>query len=296
VQRAFSDIFRREGINAVFVPGDSFRRYDRVQMKQAVQASAMAGKPITHFGPEANLLDHIEDLFHHYGETGSGQVRRYIHDENDARLYGQEPGRFTPWTPIPEGSDLLFYEGLHGGVVIGEPSHEMIGPYASRAYTLPGSEDEELPRARVDVARWVDLLIGVVPIINLEWIQKIHRDTREKGKSPASATATILRHMEDYIDYIVPQFSRTHINFQRVPLVDTSNPFIARDIPTLDESVLVVRFREPRKYDFSHYLTRIEGSFMSRANTMVVPGRHMSLAMEVICTSIIHRLLEQAHL
>jgi phosphoribulokinase len=261
-------------------------------MKQAVQASAAAGKRITHFGPEANLLDRLEELFHHYGETGSGEIRRYI-QEDEAELYGQEPGTFTPWAPMPEGSNLLFYEGLHGGVVVGEPGDELIGPYAPRAYALPGPDDGHVPQTRVDVARWVDLLIGVVPIINLEWIQKIHRDTQEKGKSAESARATILRHMEDYIDYIVPQFSRTDINFQRVPLVDTSNPFIARDIPTLDESVVVVRFREPRKYDFPYYLTRIDESFMSRANTMVVPGRHMTVAMEVICTPIIHRMLEE---
>ena len=36
-------------------------------------------------------------------------------------------------------------------------------------------------------------------------------------------TDTILRRMPDYVNYIVPQFAHTHVNFQRVPMVDTSN-------------------------------------------------------------------------
>ena len=105
----------------------------------------------------------------------------------------RDRGTFTPWTQLPAETDLLFYEGLHGGVVT----------------------------ERVNVARYVDLMIGVVPIINLEWIQKVHRDTAERGYSPEAVTDTILRRMYDYTHYIVPQFSRTDINFQRVPTVDT---------------------------------------------------------------------------
>jgi phosphoribulokinase len=99
--------------------------------------------------------------------------------------------------------------------------------------------------------------------------------------------------MHDYVHYIVPQFSRTDINFQRVPTVDTSNPFIARDIPTADESFVVIRFRDPDKFgiDFPFLLAMLHDSFMSRRNTIVVPGGKIGLAMETIFTPIIDRLI-----
>ncbi|MDH5480745.1 MAG: phosphoribulokinase, partial [Nitrosomonas sp.] len=87
--------------------------------------------------------------------------------------------------------------------------------------------------------------------------------------------------------YITPQFSRTHINFQRVPTVDTSNPFISREIPTLDESMVVIRFRDPAKVDFPFLLSMIHDSFMSRPNTIVVPGGKMGMAIELILTPLI---------
>ena len=264
VKHAFGDIFRRASIKAAVVEGDSFHRYNRAEMKDAIKEFATKGKNLSHFGPDANLFDKLEGLFRTYGETGSGQTRLYLHDENEAAPYKQQPGTFTPWTPIPEGSDLLFYEGLHGGAADGN----------------------------VDVAKWVDLLVGVVPIVNLEWIQKIHRDTAQRGYTAEAVTDTILRRMHDYVHYITPQFSRSHINFQRVPLVDTSNPFIAREIPTPDESLIVIRFREHRKHNFPLLLQMIDNSFMSRPNTIVVPGPKMGFAMEIILTPIIEEMVE----
>ncbi len=265
VKNAFEHIFRREGINPIVVEGDSFHRYNRVEMKEAIAKASKEGRVLSHFGPEGNEFDKIEELFRVYSETGGGQTRKYLHSEEEAAPYGQKPGEFTPWEPIPEGSDLLFYEGLHGGVVAGD----------------------------VDVARYVDLLIGVVPIVNLEWIQKIHRDTAQRGYSAEAVTDTILRRMYDYVHYITPQFSRTHINFQRVPTVDTSNPFIARDIPTPDESFVVIRFRDPKTVDFPYLLNMIHNSFMSRPNTIVVPAAKMGFAMELILTPIIHEMIEK---
>lgn len=264
VKRAFEHIFRREGIKPVVIEGDSFHRYNRKEMKVAVEAARKEGKTISHFGPEGNVFDKLEELFRTYGETGAGQMRYYLHNDEEAAPWKQEPGTFTPWQPIPAGADLMFYEGLHGGVVDGG----------------------------VDVAKWVDLLIGVVPIVNLEWIQKIHRDTAERGYSAEAVTDTILRRMPDYVQYITPQFSRTDINFQRVPIVDTSNPFIARDIPTPDESFIVIRFRHPEKCNFPYFLQMIDGSWMSRPNTLVVPGGKMGFAMELILTPIIHEMIE----
>ncbi len=265
VKNAFEHIFRREEIKAAVVEGDSFHKYDRAAMKVAVEEARKEGRTLSHFGEEANLFDKLEELFRTYGETGTGQKRYYIHNEEEAAQYNCAPGTFTPWEPIPAGSDILFYEGLHGGVVAGD----------------------------VDVAKWVDLLIGVVPIVNLEWIQKIHRDNKERGYSAEAIVDTILRRMPDYVQVITPQFSRTDINFQRVSIVDTSNPFIARDIPTPDESFVVIRFRHPQKHDFPYYLQMIHGSWMSRPNTIVVPGGKMGFAMEVILNPIIHDTIEQ---
>ena len=263
VKHAFSDIFRRLKLSSAVIEGDSFHRYDRKEMSKKVQESEEAGRNFSHFGAEANLFDKLESLFREYGEKGTGMHRLYLHNSEEAAPFNQEPGTFTPWGPIPEGADLLFYEGLHGGVVADG----------------------------IDVSKPVDFLIGVVPIVNLEWIQKIHRDTAQRGYSTEAVTHTILRRMNDYVHYIAPQFSRTHINFQRVALVDTSNPFIARDIPTPDESMVVIRFRNPKTIDFPYYLRMLHNSFMSRPNTIVIPGGKMGFAMELILTPMIEDMM-----
>jgi phosphoribulokinase len=266
VMRVFEEIFRREGVNAAFVEGDSFHRYDRLEMRQRMAEEVERGNhAFSHFGPEANLFEELETLFKEYGESGKGTRRAYVHDDAEAALHGQAPGTFTPWSDLPAGTDLLFYEGLHGGVV-----HE-----------------------HVNVARHVDLLIGVVPVMNLEWIQKLHRDKKSRGYTTEAVTDTILRRMPDYVNYICPQFSRTHVNFQRIPVVDTSNPFVARHIPTADESMLVIRFANPRGIDFPYLTSMLHDSFMSRANTIVCPGGKMDLAMQLIFTPMIWRLLER---
>jgi len=267
VRIAMEHVFRRDGINAVVVEGDSFHRYDRAEMQRQVEQANRESRPLSHFGAEGNLFDRLEALFMEYSERGAGLRRYYLHDPEEAKPYGQAPGTFTPWMQLPAGTHLLFYEGLHGGVVTD----------------------------KVNVARYVDLLLGVVPIVNLEWIQKVHRDTAERGYSAEAVTDTILRRMYDYTHYIVPQFSRTDINFQRVPTVDTSNPFAARDIPTLDESFVVIRFREPRKTqpDFPYLLRMIHDSFMSRRNTIVVPGGKMGFAMEIILQPLIDQLIRR---
>jgi phosphoribulokinase len=266
VKLAFEHIFLREGVNPVVIEGDSYHKYDRAAMKVAMQEAGEAGNHgFSHFGPEANLFDKLEETFKSYGETGSCQRRYYLHSDEEAEPYGQKPGEFTEWETVGDGTDLLFYEGLHGGVATDT----------------------------TDVSKFVDLLIGVVPIVNLEWIQKIFRDCEQRGYSTEAVTDTILRRMPDYVHYITPQFSRTDINFQRVPTVDTSNPFIARDIPTPDESFVVIRFRDPSKLDidFPYLLNMLDDSFMSRRNTIVVPAGKMGFAMEIILAPIIERIL-----
>jgi phosphoribulokinase len=265
VMKSFAHIFRRENIKAQVIEGDSFHTYNRVEMRERVRAADSGkGPPISHFGPEANLLAELAETMRTYGATGTGKVRRYIHDAAEAKELGGEPGTFTDWKPMAEKSDVLFYEGLHGGYKDGG----------------------------VDVAKNVDLLVGVVPIVNLEWIQKLHRDQNMRGYSADAVVDTILRRMPDYVKYICPQFSESHVNFQRVPTVDTSNPFIARDIPTADESLVIIRFANPKGIDFPYLLSMLHDSFMSRPNTIVVPGGKMGLAMQFILTPMILRLID----
>ncbi len=261
VTSTFQEIFRREKVEAAVIEGDSFHRYDREGMKEQMKD---APPHFSHFGPEANILGDLEGLFKTYSETGSGKSRKYLHNEQEAAPYKQKPGTFTPWEDLPE-SDMLFYEGLHGAVV---------------------TED-------VNVAQYPDLLIGVVPVINLEWIQKLTRDKSARGYSTEAVTDTILRRMHDYVHYITPQFTQTHVNFQRVPTVDTSNPFIARYIPSPDESLLVIRFANPKGIDFPYLLSMLHDSFMSRPNTIVVPGGKMELAMQLIFTPFIWKLMDR---
>ena len=266
VTRSFETIFRRENVNAAIIEGDSFHRFDRKEMKaKAAEAEAAGNNNFSHFGPDNNLFADLAELFRAYGETGTGKRRKYLHDPEEAAPYKQHPGTFTPWEDVPANTDLLFYEGLHGAVVTPE----------------------------VNIAQHPDLLIGVVPVINLEWIQKLWRDKSKRGYSTEAVTDTILRRMPDYVNYICPQFVHTHVNFQRVPTVDTSNPFIAKEIPTPDESMVVIRFAQPKGIDFQYLRSMIDASFMSRANTIVVPGGKMELAMQLIFTPFVWRMMER---
>ena len=265
VKRIFELIFRREKVNAAYIEGDAFHRYDRGAMKAKIAEEQAKGNPnFSHFNNEANELETLAGIFEEYGRAGTGRTRTYVHDDEEAVQFGVPPGSFSPWREF-EPSDLLFYEGLFGSAVT----------------------------ETADVARHADLRIGVVPVINLEWIQKIHRDKTTRGYSAEAVMDTILRRMPDYVRYITPQFSRTQINFQRVPVVDTSNPFIARWIPTADESMLVIRFADPRGIDFLYLLSMIHDSFMSRANTIVMPGNKLDLAMQLILTPLILQLTER---
>ncbi|HRK40058.1 MAG TPA: phosphoribulokinase [Burkholderiaceae bacterium] len=266
VTKTFQNIFRREALKSAIIEGDSYHRYDRKEMKaKAAEAEQAGNKHFSHFGADNNLFGELETLFRTYSESGTGRSRKYLHNAEEAAPYKQDPGTFTPWEDLPADTDILFYEGLHGAVKTAEHN----------------------------IARYPDLLIGVVPVINLEWIQKLIRDKTQRGYSTEAVTDTILRRMPDYVNYIVPQFEHTHVNFQRVPMVDTSNPFISRDIPSADESMVVIRFAKPKGIDFQYLLNMIHDSYMSRANTIVVPGGKMELAMQLIFTPFIWRMMER---
>jgi len=266
VKNTFEQIFRREGVKSVSIEGDAFHRYNRAEMRAELIRRTDAGDAtFSHFSYEANELAELERVFREFGETGKGRTRHYVHDEGEAAKYGVPPGEFTQWAAFEDGADVLFYEGLHGAV----------------------------KNDSVDLVKLADLKIGVVPVINLEWIQKIHRDREQRGYSTEAVTDVILRRMHAYVHCICPQFVETDINFQRVPVVDTSDPFVARWIPTPDESLVVIRFRSPRGIDFPYLVSMINGSWMSRANSIVIPGNKLDLAMQLILTPLIQRLVRE---
>ena len=267
VKHTFDQIFRREGVSAASIEGDAFHRFDRAAMKAELSRRTAEGdQTFSHFSMEANELEELEAQFKAFGETGRARTRTYVHDDREAEQWGTPPGHFTDWRQIGEDADLLFYEGLHGAV----------------------------NQNGVNLAQHADLKIGVVPVSNLEWIQKIHRDRAARGYTTEAVTDTILRRMHDYVHVICPQFTETDVNFQRVPIVDTSNPFCARWIPTAGESLVVIRFKNPRGIDFSYLTSMIQGSWMSRANSIVIPGDKLDLGMQLILTPMIHRLVERA--
>tara|TARA_Y200000002_G_scaffold95013_1_gene76681 strand:+ start:955 stop:1827 length:873 start_codon:yes stop_codon:yes gene_type:complete len=264
VKHTFDQIFRRENVNAISIEGDAFHKFDRENMKKELERRTSGGdSTFSHFSFDANILVDLENVFKNYSLTGTGKTRNYVHSEEESERFGVAPGKFTEWRDIDPNSDLLFYEGLHGAVV----------------------NDE------VNLAQYADLKIGVVPVTNLEWIQKIHRDRSTRGYSTEAVTDTILRRMHAYIHCIIPQFTETDINFQRVPVVDTSNPLVARWIPTADESIVVIRFKNPHGIDFPYLVSMISGSWMSRANSIVIPGGKLDLAMQLILTPLIARLI-----
>ena len=267
ITSAIQHVLCRLEARSVIVDGEGFHRYDRSEFPAEVEKAEQAGRSLSHFAPEANLLDMLESLLREYGQKGQGMHRRYVHDAEDARETGCPEGTFTPWEAIPENSDFLIYEGLHG------------------CFT---SE-------QVDICRHMDLSIGVVPIINLEWMQKIYRDTELRGYSQEAVMHTVERRMADYVHYITPQFSRTHVNFQRIPVVDTANPFEPQPLPTLNESKLVMRFCRPKQmpYSMPELMNKIPGSFMSRANTLVIPGSEFELGLQLVLEPLMAELLSR---
>ena len=265
--RVLYRVFKSLGLKAAMIEGDAFHAFDREGNKQAIERARIRGENFSLFGPAGNHLERLQNLLREYGERGSGITRHYLHTQHEAQEWKQAVGTFTPWQRLPAGTDVLFYEGLHGGY-IGEG---------------------------VDIVQHMDLLIGVAPVINLEWIQKIRRDTEERGHQADDVMRTILRRMPDYVTHITPQFSRTDVNFQRVPLVDTSNPFTVREIPSPAESLVVIHFNEGSRLTarIDDLMHQIPGAFKSNDQTLVVPGNEMRHSMELIVAPAIERLIQQ---
>lgn len=265
IRKTFERIFRRENVKPVVVSGESFYRYNRKEMTIQVEKNIAKGRYLSYLGEEANRFDKLEEFICAYSNYGTGELRTLLTETDKVALHSRlSVGEFTHWEPIPVGSDLLFYEGLHAGLVTEE----------------------------FNVAQYIDLLVGIVPSVNMEWIERLHM-ADARGLDDEAKIHLITGRMDDYLRYILPQFGRTDINIQRVPIVDTTNPFIAKDIPSDDESFLIFRFSDPKKLniDFSRLLNLIGDSFLSRHNTLVVPGGKLGLALEVIMSPLISELL-----
>ena len=281
VKRAVETIFERENLKVAIIEGDSFHKYSRVEMRAKVaESKANGGSVLTHFAEAANEFNKLEELFASYKETATGKKRYYIHsdeeaDEHNARL-GTDlvPGEFTPWEEIEADTDIMFYEGLHGMVK---------------------RKDHGPKEGMHDVSQYVDLGIGVAPVVNIEWMQKIYRDTSERPYSVTQVRDTIMERMDDYMETIVPQFHRTHVNFQRVPLVDTSDPFSTQTEtapmgPAPEDSLIITHVRHD-EVDLSTIVGKIEGAWLQNEHTMICSGTQMVMAMDIIMTPIIQNLI-----
>ena len=272
VKQTFEQIFRRENVDAAYIEGDAFHRYDRAEMRAKMAEEAERGnKHFSHFSPEANLFEELEKAFRDYGETGTGddaplRPRRARGEAATAPA----PGTFTEWGPLPENTDLLFYEGLHGAVVTD----------------------------KVNVAQHADLKIGVVPVINLEWIQKLHRDRSARGYSDRGRDrhdpAAHARLRELHLPAV-------HRDRHQLPAradgrhLEPVHRALDPDAGRIDGGDPLLQ--NPRGIDFPYLLSMIPHSFMSRANSIVIPGGKLDLAMQLILTPLILQLIErkQAH-
>ncbi|TXH78680.1 MAG: phosphoribulokinase [Thiothrix sp.] len=263
ITQALQHIFYRERIKAVYVSGSGFHRYDRKTMRTELLKARQEGRNLSHFGPEGNHFDKLDSLFFQYAATGTGQFRYYLHSEQFAQEMGLEPGTFSPWQQMDPDNDLLLYRGLHGAVI-----HEDI-----------------------DIASYPDLLIGAIPSINLEMMRRIDRDLKQ-GLSHEEVRQVVLDRMSDYVKYITPQFGRTHLNFQIMPMVDTSNPFQFDEVPSLEECYIVIHFQKiAKRFEMPKLLKVIPNAFMTRRDQMVVPGTQMKTAIEIILMPLIQELI-----
>ncbi len=116
---------------------------------------------------------------------------------------------------------MLFYEGLHGGVVT--PQH--------------------------DVASHVDLLVGVVPIVNLEWIKSLFA-TPANAATPGGGDG-LGRPLDGRLHQLHYAAIFPH-PYQLSARADGGHlqPVCRQSDPSLDESFVVIHFRNLQNIDF----------------------------------------------
>ncbi len=212
IKSIFNEIFFENGIKAINIQGDGFHKYTRTKMAELDKT----GSRLTHFASECNHLDLLENLFKQFSTTGKGMTRRYAHSESEAKKIGAQIGFFSEWEEFEPNYDILLYEGLHGGF-----------------------KDD-----KINISKYVDLLIGITPSINLEWVQKCHRYLVIRGYSKNEVKKLIIKRLPDYLEYICPQFSRTDANLERIPLVDLADPFKTKSIPADKNSIYMLSIKD----------------------------------------------------
>ena len=114
VMKSFAHIFRREGIQAQVIEGDSFHRYDRVEMRARVKAADSGeGPQISHFGPESNLLAELDRLAEE--ATRRGRPPRCPNTRRTARATLSASTTFGPFSAgvtAPGGSGSMAYADM----------------------------------------------------------------------------------------------------------------------------------------------------------------------------------------
>ena len=266
VTKTFQHIFRREGITPAIVEGDTFHRYDRKEMKLAMAAAERTRTTTSsHFGPEANLLRELEKLF-----------------RGTARRAPASPASTCTTTTKPRPTARSRAPSRPGRI-------------CSRAATCCSTRDCTAPRSPTPSTSSSTPTCWSAWCRSSTWSgsRRCTGTRRPAGTPPRPSPTRSCAGCRTTCNYICPQFSRTDINFQRVPTVDTSDPFTARYIPSADESFLIIRFANPRGIDFPYLLSMLHDSFMSRPNIIVVPGGKMELSMQLIFTPLILRLMEK---
>ena len=261
VKHTFEQIFRREKINPVYIEGDAFHRWNRLEMREKMKEAAARGdNHYSHFGADANLFEELEKT-----------LRRLRRDRQraDAPLY---PRRRRGREARRRAGHLHRMGRIHAGL---GPA-VLRGPARLRrdrqGQCRPACRSQDRRRAGASISNGSRSCTATAPRAA---IPPRRSPTRSCGACPITSITSC------------PQFTQTDINFQRVPTVDTSNPFIARWIPTPDESIVVIRFRDTHGIDFPYLLSMIHGSFMSRANSIVIPGGKLDIAMQLIFTPMI---------
>ncbi len=158
VMKTFDHIFRREQHQG---PGDRGRFVSRLQPGRDARARARGG--------------HGQGSDHQPFRTGVEPVGRARRHDGSLRRHRRRQG--APLHPRRRGS---------ASSSSGEPGTFTTGSRCRRTATCSSTKG---CMAATRTARWmsrekVDLLVGVVPIINLEWIQKLHRDQQHARLQP----------------------------------------------------------------------------------------------------------------
>ena len=222
VKRTFEQIFRREKIDAAFIEGDAFHRYDRAAMKAKVAEEEARGNPnFSHFSAGGEPARDARG-----GLRGVRPSGHRPHPNTTSTTPRRRRSTASPPAPSPPGRD---FEPQRPPVLRGPARlrrHRQGQPRAARrpqdrrgAGRQPRMDPEDPPRPRHP--------------------RLLDRGGHRHDPAPDARLRPL---------HLPAVHRRRDINFQRVPIVDTSNPFIARWIPTPDELMVVIRFAQSARH------------------------------------------------